>query len=90
MNIERNMKNPDGTIDTIIITSSNDSNPLEPNKTYKLVNKQTKQDKIINKFKNSILGTEVGIKSEGLSNIAILSTIIAISSIMIMYLLWRL
>ena len=90
MNLEKDMKNSDGTIDTLIITSSNNSNPLEPNKTYKLVNNLSKQDKIINKFKNSILGTEVGINAEGFSNIALLGAILAISSVITMYILWRL
>lgn len=90
MNLEKDMKNSDGTIDTLIITSNNNSNPLEPTKTYKLVNKQTKQDKIINKFKNSILATEVGITSEGFSSIALLGAILAITSILTMYILWRL
>ena len=90
MNLEKDMKNSDGTIDTLIITSSNNSNPLESNKTYKLVNNLSKQDKIINKFKNSILGTEVGINAEGFSNIALLGAILAISSVITMYILWRL
>ena len=45
--------------------------------------------KFANKFKNSILGTEVGVTANGFSNIAILATIIAVGAVCFMYMFWR-
>ena len=89
MNFERDIKNEDGTEETIII-SSNDNRVLNLNQTYKLANQtKKKESKLMKKFKNSILGADIGVKSNGFSNIAILATIIALGSIFVMYLLWR-
>ena len=87
--IEKDLKNADGTIDTLVITS-NDNYTLDLSKTYKLANHiEKKENKLVTKFKNSILGAEIGVKAEGFSNIAILATIIAIGTISIMYLFCR-
>ena len=57
---------------------------------YKLVKTATKKEnKIINGFKNSILGTDIGIHSEGFSYIAILSTLLAVGAFITMYISWR-
>lgn len=89
MNFERDIKNDDGTEETIII-SSNDNRVLNLNQTYKLANQtKKKENKLMKKFKNSILGADIGLKSSGFSNVAILATIIALGSIFVMYLLWR-
>lgn len=89
MNFERDIKNDDGTEETIII-SSNDNRVLKLNQTYKLANQtKKKENKLMKKFKNSILGADIGVKSNGFSNVAILATIIALGSIFVMYLLWR-
>lgn len=88
-NFQKNIKNEDGTEETIVITS-NDSHTLNMNKTYKLANHTPKKESVLTKkFKNSILGTDIGVKSSGFSNVAILATIIAIGTLCIMYLLWR-
>ena len=86
-NYQKDIKNEDGTEETIIITS-NDARTIDLTKTYKLAN-QKKESKLARKFKNSILGTDIGFKSAGFSNIAILSTIIALATLSIMYFLWR-
>lgn len=87
---QKDMKNTDGTIETLIITSNDNICPLDTTKTYKLANHtQITENKFVNKFKNSILGTEIGVKAEGFSNIAILATLIAIGALCIMYILWR-
>ena len=89
-NIQTNLKNEDGSIETLLITS-NDNYVLNMNKTYKLANRtQKKENKLVNSFKNSIFGSDIGIKSSGFSHIAILSTLIAVGTICGMYLLWRL
>lgn len=90
-NIQTNLKNNDGSIETLLITS-NDNYKLNFNtqNTYKLANRtQKKENKLTNTFKNSILGTDIGINSEGFSHIAILSTIIAIATFCAMYLFFR-
>ena len=88
-NYQRNIKNEDGTEETIVITS-NDNHSLDLTKTYKLANhSQKKESKLARKFKNSILGADIGVKSAGFSNIAILATIIAIGTLAVMYFLWR-
>lgn len=88
-NFSRDIKNEDGTEETIVITS-NDNHVLNMNQTYKLANHtQKKENKLVKKFKGSILGADIGIKSGGFSNIAILATIIAVGAICAMYFLWR-
>lgn len=86
-NYQKDIKNEDGTEETIIITS-NDTHTIDLSKTYKLAN-QKKESNLARKFKNSILGTDIGFKSAGFSNIAILATIIAIGTLSIMYFLWK-
>jgi len=88
-NFQRDIKNEDGTEETILITS-NDNYNLNMTKTYKIANHtQKKESKLTRKFKNSILGTDIGIKSGGFSNIAILATIIAVGTLCVLYLVWR-
>lgn len=88
-NIQRDIKNEDGTEETIVMTS-NDNHVLNMNQTYKLVNHtQKKENKLVQKFKGSILGADIGVKSGGFSNVAILATIIAVGALCIMYFLWR-
>ena len=88
-NYMKDIRNEDGTEETIVITS-NDNHTLNMNKTYKLANHQEKKEnKLAQKFKGSILGADIGIKSGGFSNVAILATIIAIGAICIMYFSWR-
>lgn len=89
MNYQRDIKNEDGTEETIIITS-NDNHTLNLNQTYKLANhKLKKESKLAKKFKNSILGTDIGVKSPGFSNVAFLATVIALGTLCVMYFLWR-
>lgn len=71
-NLMRNMRNSDGTVDTLLI-SSNDGYTLNLNKKYKLANKINS-----NIFKNSILGSDIGYKSQGFASITILSAGIAV------------
>ena len=88
-NFQRNITNDDGTEETILVTS-NDNHALNMNKTYKLANHTPKKESFLaKKFKNSILGTDIGVKSGGFSNIAILATIIAVGTLCVMYFLWR-
>lgn len=81
--------NDDGTKSTVVI-SSDDNHELVLNGNYCLANRKTKKDNfLVKKFKGSILGTDIGVKSGGFTSIAILSTVIAVSVILIMYFMWR-
>lgn len=89
-NIQKNIKNNNGDIEIISITSNDNYKTLEINKTYKLVkNTNNKENKIEKSFKNSILGLEVGINAYNFSKITILATIIAIGTVCFMYAFWR-
>ena len=88
-NFQRNIKNEDGTEETLVFTST-DNYQINTNQTYKLANhKEKKESKLAKKFKGSILGTDIGYKSSGFSNVAILATIIALGTLCVMYFLWR-
>ena len=70
--------------------TSNDNYILNMPKSYKLYRASTqKENKLLNGFKNSILGMDIGINSEGFSYIAILATLLAVASLIIMYILFR-
>ena len=87
--IRKEMINDDGTKETLIL-SSEDERELDIKGTYVLANhNKKKQSKIATKFKGTILGRDIGIKSGGFTNVAILATVIAVSAILIMYFLWR-
>lgn len=87
--LEKEIKNSDGTIDTLILTS-NDNYKINLTNKYKLANHNIrKENKLVSMFKNSILGSEIGVKAEGFSNIAILATIVAIGALCTMYVFWR-
>ena len=88
-NFQKDIQNDDGTSETLVITSA-DNHALNMNKTYRLANhKEKKENFLVKKFKGSILGSDIGIKSSGFSNIAILATIIAVGTLCVMYFLWR-
>lgn len=88
-NMERSFKNADGIEETIVISSDDELNVCLKG-SYKLANHtEKKESKLAKKFKGSILGADIGIKSSGFSNIAILATVIAISALAIMYFMWR-
>lgn len=88
-NMSKNFTNEDGTQETVVIKSS-DNYSLNMNETYRLANKtEEKQSRLAKKFKNSILGTDIGVKSAGFSNIAILATVIAVGALLVMYFMWR-
>ena len=74
-NMSKNLINEDGTEETIVM-SSNDNYNLNMNSSYKLANKtEEKKSALAKKFENSILGADIGMKSRGFSNIAILASL---------------
>jgi len=83
--ITRNLKNKDGSVDTILI-NSNDVYEVKLNKRYKLVGYTS--NKFTDSFKNSILGMDVGTSSKGFARMTIISTIIAISLFLTLYIIF--
>ena len=78
--MQKEFKNKDGSIDIIDI-SSNDNYDINLDRSYKLVHPSN----VNSKFKNSILGSDIGIKSRGFSTIVLLSTLLSIGALLIMY-----
>lgn len=88
-NLSKKYKNEEGQEETIIL-SSTDNYDIDLTKKYKLANHvQKKQSKLVEKFKGSLLGSDIGVKSSGFTNVAVLATVIAIAAIAIMYFMWR-
>ena len=70
--------------------TSTDNYTLNMPKSYKLYGApKQKENKITNNFKNSIFGMDIGINSEGFSYIAILATLLAIATLIVMYITLR-
>lgn len=85
----RNFIDDEGKNETIIATS-NDDHKINMSKKYTLANHtEKKRSRLAEKFKGSILGADIGVKSSGFSTIAILATVIALAVIIGMYFLWR-
>ena len=80
----KEIRNNDGTVDLIEI-SSRDNYKVNLKSNYKLANNYSKN----NRFKNSIIGSDIGIHSAGFVSIAIISTLISISAFVIMILSFR-
>lgn len=88
-NMSKSFKNDDGSEETLMINSS-DNYSLKLDKNYKLANhSMKKENRLARKFKGSILGADIGVKSGGFSNVAILASVIALGVILIMYFMWR-
>lgn len=88
-NFNRNFVDDEGKTETIIATS-NDDYELNMGKKYTLANHtQKKKSRLAEKFKGSILGADIGVKSSGFSTIAVLAAVIALAVLIGMYFLWR-
>ncbi len=77
------IKNSDGTVDRIIATSSDNKN-IMIDKKYKLVKFDNKKA-----FKDTFLGSDIGIHSHGFAGVAIISTLMAISTFALIYVSFR-
>jgi len=85
----KEMLNDDGTKSTLVITS-NDDKSLIMTDTYVLANhKKRKESPLVKKFKGSVLGADIGFKSSGFTNVAILAVVLALSALVAMYFMWR-
>ena len=85
--IQKHIKNHNGEIETISITSNDNYKTLDSKQKYILISETKNKERKIEKiYKNSILTTEIGIKNENFSKITIIATTIAIVGIYILYL----
>ena len=88
-NYRKSYTNEEGIKETVVI-NSDDNYSIKLNGKYKLANHNNKKEnKFVKKFKGSLLGTDIGVKSGGFSSIAILATVIAIATAAILYFIWR-
>ena len=88
-NFSKNYVNDEGVEETVV-ASSNDNYEVNLAKNYTLSNHQVKKEsRLAKKFKGSILGADIGVKSSGFSSVAILATVIALAVALIMYFIWR-
>ena len=88
-NLSKKYVDENGTEGTLV-ASSNDNYTIKLDKKYSLANRtEKKESRLAKKFKGSILGADIGVKSSGFSSIAILATVIAIGVFAILYFIWR-
>ena len=84
--MNKEIKNRDGSVDTIYI-GSNDQYSVNMDRKYKLV--KYNRNSISDRFRNSILGMDIGINNSGFVSITIISLLLAILSLGIMYYSFR-
>ena len=88
-NLSKKIMNDQGKEETIVATS-NDNYDVNLKGSYALVGKKEKKvSKLAEKFKGSIFGADIGVKSGGFSTIAILATVIALAVLAALYFIWR-
>ena len=88
-NISKNFVSDDGVNETVV-ASSNDDYQLNMDRKYVLANrKEKKESKLTKKFKSSLFGADIGVKSKGFSSVAILATVIALAVFIVIYFMWR-
>ena len=89
MAVSKEIINDDGTKETVVV-SSEDDKELNIKGPFVLANhNKRKESRLVQKFKGTIFGADIGIKSGGFTSVAILATVIAVSTLLIMYFLWR-
>lgn len=81
--------NDNGEKSTVIITS-NDNKKVNLNGNYTLANNPNKKtSKLVEKYRGSILGKDIGMKSSGFASTTIFASIISIAVLLVLYFLWR-
>ena len=88
-NFSKNFVDDDGQNETVI-ASSDDNYQVNLNGHYTLSNRKgKKENSLVKKFKGTILGADIGVKSSGFSSIAALATVIALAVLAVLYFIWR-
>ena len=85
--IDKNYVNEEGTEEKIVATS-NDNYRVNIGNNVKIANHK-EDSKLVKKFKSSLLGYDVGIKSKGFSSIAALATVLVVAVLLVLYFIWR-
>jgi len=89
-NISKDFTDEEGNIETVIASSS-DQYKLDMDKKYVLANRGEKiESKLSKRFKKTLIGADIGVKSGGFSSVAILATVISIMAFVILYFIWKL
>ena len=88
-NLSKKIVDEEGKKETVI-ASSTDNYTVKLDNNYKLSNHiEKKESKLAKKFKGTILGADIGVKSNGFSSIAVLAAVIAIAVLAVLYFVWR-
>ena len=87
-NLSKSFKDEDGREETIL-ASSDDNYDLKLGN-YTLVNRTRPEgSKLARKFRSSMFGADIGIRSKGFSSMAILATVLVLATLVVLYFLWR-
>ena len=87
-NLSKTFIDDEGQKETMIANSSDNHQVRLGN--YTLSNhKSNRESKLARKFKSTILGADIGVKSSGFSSIAVLAIVIALAVLAILYFIWR-
>ena len=88
-NLSKSFVNEEGETETIV-ASSDDNYKVNLDGKYVLSNHEDKKDnKLVQKFKGSFLGADIGVKSRGFSSVAILATVLSLAVLLVLYFCWR-
>ena len=88
-NLSKNYVNDEGVEETIVATSKDNYN-VKLNGNYTISNHNAKKEsRLAKKFKGTMLGADIGVKSSGFSSVAVLATVIALAVAIILYFIWR-
>ena len=73
-----------------VVISSNDDKKVNLNGNFTLANNPNKKNsRFVEKYRNSMLGKDIGVKSSGFASTAIFASIISIAVLVILYISWR-
>ncbi len=73
-----------------VIISSNDDKKVNLNGNYTLANNPNKKtSRFVEKYRSSLLGRDIGMKSSGFASTTIFASIISIAVLLVLYFLWR-
>ena len=87
-NLSKDFVNDEGQKEKMV--ASSDDNYQVKLDNYTISNhKEKKESLLAKKFKGSILGADIGVKSNGFSSVAILAVVIALAVFAVLYFIWR-
>ena len=88
-NLSKNFIDEEGKTETVV-ARSDDNYQVNLNDNYTLSNHQEKKEsRLVKKFKGTIFGADIGVKSSGFLSITGLAAVIAIAVLMVLYFIFR-